>query len=240
MIIIGALLLVTFAAFAFRPKEITQDAVVRPRKGPPARQILLYAIPVFLFYLVGGILFAIVFPTIQGNVGENVFYLIWAIPFVIAAIIAGIQLDLRGRKFPTMVGLAITGVCLAIFGIMGVTLGYIVMIPLAVGYAFVATTSLIIWADLAPAKSRGKFYGLGFGLMALAQMIGLILTGTFFGNASTSQINAYMLFSSIALFLCIPPLILAEEALPKELVEKRQLLDYLDGVKNRFGKKKQE
>lgn len=99
--------------------------------------------------------------------------------------------------------------------------------------------SFVIWADLAPAKSRGIFYGAGFGLMTSAQMLGLILTGTSFGAVSASQINAYMLFSSVALFLCIPPLILAEEALPKELIEKRQLLEYLDGVKNKFARKKQ-
>jgi MFS family permease len=136
-------------------------------------------------------------------------------------------------------GLAITGVSLAIFGIMGLNLGYIFIIPLAIGYSFVAISSFVIWADLAPAKSRGIFYGTGFALMTSAQMLGLILTGTSFGIVSTSQINAYVLFSSVALFLCIPPLILAEEALPKELIEKRQLLEYLDGVRNKFVKKKE-
>ena len=78
---------------------------------------------------------------------------------------------------------------------------------------------------------------MGFGIIASALMIGLILSGASFGSASTAQINTYLLFSSIALFLCIPPLLVADEALPKELIEKRQLADYLDGFKGKFKKK---
>jgi len=241
ILIIGSWLLITFITLAFRPKEKTQEIPSsKSRRGPTSKQIALYAIPVFLFYLVAGILLSIVFPTIQDHVSNGIFYLIWAIPFIFGAIFAGIQLDLRGRKFPTIIGLAITGVSLAVFAIMGLNLGYVCIIPLAIGYSFVAIASFVIWTDLAPARSRGIFYGAGFGLMTSAQMLGLILTGISFGNASASQINAYMLFSSVALFLCIPPLILADEALPKELIEKRQLLDYLDGVKNKFVRKKQD
>jgi len=237
---IGSWLLITFLALAFRPQEKTQEIPSsKGQRGLAPRQVILYAIPIFLFYLVAGILLSIVFPTIQDNVSTGVFYLIWAIPFIIGAIFAGIQLDLRGRKFPTIIGLAITGVSLAVFGIVGLSVGYVVIIPLAIGYSFVAISSLIIWADLAPAKSRGKMYGAGFGLIAAAQMVGLIIAGVSFGSVSTSQINAYMLFSSVALFLCIPPLLLAEEALPTELIEKRKLLEYLDGVKNKFVRKKQ-
>jgi MFS family permease len=240
ILIAGSWLLVTFLALGFRPKEKTEEiTLAKTRRGPGPKQIALYAIPMFLFYVVAGILFAIVFPTIQNLIGSDIFYLIWALPFIVGAIFAGIQLDLRGRKFPTIVGLAITGVSLAVLGILGLSFGYICVIPLAVGYSFVAISSFVIWADLAPVKSRGIFYGAGLGLMATAQMLGLILTGVSFGMASAGQINAYMLFSSVALFLCIPPLLLAEEALPKELIEKRQLLDYLDGVKNKFAKKKE-
>lgn len=238
LLIIGSILLATLVTLTLRPREKIQEpsATKKRRKkgGPRAKQIISYAIPIFLFYLVAGILFSIVFPTIQDHVKNEIFYLIWAIPFMFGAIFAGVQLDLRGRKFPTFVGLAITGVSLAIFGIVGLRLGYVSIIPLAIGYSFVTISSFVIWADLAPAMSRGLFYGGGIGLMTSAQMLGLILTGTRFGTVSASQINIYLLFSSVALFLCIPPLILAEEALPKELIEKRQLLEYLDAVKKKF------
>jgi len=243
LIIIGSCLLITLLTLTLRPREKTQEISSskgrRKRRGAGAKQLVLYASPIFLFYLVAGILLSIVFPTIQDHVRNEIFYLIWAIPFMFGAIFAGIQLDLRGRKFPTIVGLAITGVSLAIFGIIGLRLGYVCIIPLAIGYSFVTISSFVIWADLAPARSRGIFYGAGIGLMTSAQMLGLILTGTRFGNVSASQINIYLLLSSVALFLCIPPLILAEEALPKELIEKRKLLEYLDGVKDKFVRKKQ-
>jgi MFS family permease len=220
---------------AFRQKDHAQDSPkAKTRKGPPLKQFALYATPIFLFYVVAGILFSMVFPTIQDHIGNNIFYVIWAVPFTAGAILAGVQLDIRGRKFPTILGLAITGVSLAVFGILGVNWGYLCIIPLAIGYSFVTITSLIVWADLAPANSRGKYFGIGFGLIAAAQMVGLIVSGVSYGSASAAQINLYMLFASIALFLCIPPLFLADEALPKELIEKRQLLDYLEGVKNKF------
>lgn len=240
ILIIGGLFLITFLILAFRPKEkMQQISSSKGRKGPGQKQIVLYAIPIFLFYLVSGILLSIVFPTVQNQVSNEVFYLIWALPFLFGAILAGINLDLRGRKFPTIVGLAITGVSLAIFAVLGLNLGYVFIIPLGIGYSFLVISSFVIWADLAPANSRGLFYGAGFGLIMTAQMLGLIVTGTSFGSVSFSQINSYMLFSSVALFLSIPPLILAEEALPRSLIEKRQLLEYLDGVKEKFvGKKK--
>lgn len=113
ILVIGSWLLITFLALAFRPKEKTQEiSSMKGRRGPTLKQIVLYAIPMFLFYLVAGILLSIVFPTIQDHVGNGIFYLIWAIPFIFGAAIAGVQLDLRGRKFPTIVGLAITGVSL--------------------------------------------------------------------------------------------------------------------------------
>jgi MFS family permease len=235
VLIIAIVLMTTFVGLAFRQKDHAQDSPkAKTRKGPPLKQFALYATPIFLFYVVAGILFSMVFPTIQDHIGNNIFYVIWAVPFTAGAILAGVQLDIRGRKFPTILGLAITGVSLAVFGILGVNWGYLCIIPLAIGYSFVTITSLIVWADLAPANSRGKYFGIGFGLIAAAQMVGLIVSGVSYGSASAAQINLYMLFASIALFLCIPPLFLADEALPKELIEKRQLLDYLEGVKNKF------
>jgi len=241
LLIIGIWLIITFLTLAFRSKEKTEEAkTVKKRKSPKLKKIALYALPMFLFYLVSGILMSMVFPTLLDSVSTEIVYLIWALPFILGAIIGGIQLDLRGRKFPTMVGLAITGVSLAIFGILKINIGYIFIIPLAIGYAFVVVSSYIIWADLAPEKSGGTFYGFGFAIINGAQMIGLIIAGTSFGSVSSSQINLYMFFSAIALFICIPLLILAEESLPRSLIEKRQLLDYLDGVKGKFARKKSD
>ncbi|NIQ32407.1 MAG: MFS transporter [Nitrososphaeria archaeon] len=238
IMVIGSVLLITLVTLTLRPQEKTEEILSsKGRRGPGAKQIVFYASPIFLFYLVAGILLSIVFPTVQDHVRNEIFYLIWAIPFLMGAIVAGIMFDSRGRKFPTIVGLAITGVSLAVFGIIGIRLGYVSIISLAIGFSFVTTLSFIIWADLAPARARGIYYGAGVGLMAAALMLGLISAGTIFGSVSASRITGYMLFSSVALFLCIPPLIVAEETLPKELIEKRQLQEYLDEVKRKFVKK---
>jgi MFS family permease len=237
-IIIGLILLVTLGTFFLKPQEKTDEIKkARRSRGASLKQTILYTIPVFLFYIVGGVLFSIVFPTIQNNVSSTVFYLAWAVPFFFGAIIGGILLDTRGRKLPTIVGLAITGVSLAILGILGIKLGFICVTTLAIGFSIVMTSSLIIWSDLAPIKQRGIYNGAGFGLISIALMIGLTIVGTAVGSVSESSIKSYMFFSSVALFLCIPPLIFAEDALPKEIIEKRQLEEHLRRARQRVLKK---
>jgi MFS family permease len=137
-----------------------------------------------------------------------------------------------------IIGLAITGVSLAILGIIGIRLGLICVISLAFGYSIVMVSTFIIWSDLAPIKSRGLYNGIGFGLISTALLIGLTIVGTTFGSVSASNIRSYMFFSSVALFLCIPPLIFAEDALPHEIIEKRQLEDHLRQARERVRRKK--
>ena len=59
--------------------------------------------------------------------------------------------------------------------------------------------------------------------MVFAILIGLTLSGSIFGVVSESKLKRYMFFSAVALFLCILPLIRANDTLPKEIKEKRQL-----------------
>jgi hypothetical protein len=73
--------------------------------------------------------------------------------------------------------------------------------------------------------------------MAGAMALGLIGVGMSFGSVSVSQIKSYMLYSSVAIFLCIPPLIQAEDALPKEVIDKRQMEEHLRRARRRLGKK---
>jgi MFS family permease len=242
LIIIGSSLLIPLLTLVLRTKEKTEEtASPRRRRGPPLKQLAFYATPLFLFYVVAGVLLSIFFPFVQEHVGTEVFYLAWALPFAFGAIFAGILLDSSGRKFPTIVGLAITGVSLALFTtsiyiLSGtwVQIGWVWVIPLAIGYAIVTNSSFVIWADLAPAHSRGRFYGAGIALMATALLLGQFIAGTVFGNVSASTINQYTLFSSVALFLGIPPLIVAEEALPKEVIERRQMEEYLADVQQKY------
>jgi MFS family permease len=228
VLVIGALLLLSLITIVLKPEDKSEEIQkARRRGGATLKQTLLYSGPVFLFYIVAGVLFSIVFPTIQDNVPSTVFYLSWGIPYVIGAVFGGIILDTRGRKFPTIIGLAITGVSLAILSLLGIKSGFISIITLSIGFAIVTVSTFVVWADLAPTKSRGLYYGLGFGLMAGGLLIGLMGVGTTFGSVSVREINTYMLYSSVALFLCIPPLIQAEDSLPKEIIERRQMEQHM-------------
>jgi formate hydrogenlyase subunit 4 len=86
-------------------------------------------------------------------------------------------------------------------------------------------------------KSRGIYYGLGFGLISIALLIGLMVSGGSFGSISESRLRSFMFFSAVALFLCIPPLIVAEDALPKEIIEKRQMEEHLKRARQKMMKK---
>jgi MFS family permease len=234
LMIIGCLNLLSLMTLFFKSKESQGITSSKRIRGASAKQLLLYASPIFLFYLVAGVLLSIVFPTVQDHVRSEIFYLIWAVPFLLGAILAGILYDTMGRNFPAIVGLAITGISLAAFGIFGIRLGYFFIVPLAVGFSSVTVLSFTVWADLAPARSRGLYYGVGSGLMAFALMVGLLSSGSIFGSVSASQIKGHILFSSVALFLCIPPLIVVEEALPKELIEQRRFQEYLDLARRKY------
>jgi MFS family permease len=238
LVILGLIYLLSISTILLKPKdkEISEREARRSR-GAGTRQIVLYTVPVFLFYIVLGVLLSSVFPTIQDNITADRFYLMWVPPVFLGALLGGIQLDMRGRKFPMIVGLAITGVSLAVIGILGIRSGLIAIIPLAIGYSIVTISSLIIWSDLAPMKSRGLHYGIGFGIMGLALLIGLMVSGGGFGSISVSRIRSFMFFSAVALFLCIPPLIVAEDALPKEIIEKRQMEEHLKRARERMLKK---
>lgn len=237
LIVAGLIYLLSISSILLKPKdkEISEREARRSR-GAGTRQLLLYSAPIFLFYIVLGVLLSSVFPTIQDNVNADRFYLMWGAPVLLGALFGGIQLDTRGRKFPMIVGLAITGVSLAVLGVLGIRQGFTSIITLAIGYSIVSVSSFIIWSDLAPMKSRGLYHGLGFGLMSIALLIGLMVSGGSFGSISVSRLRSFMFFSAVALFLCIPPLIVAEDALPKEIIEKRQMEEHLKRARQKMMK----
>jgi MFS family permease len=237
-LVIGTVYLITLLTFLLKPKEKDEEIMgARRRRGASLKQTIFYSGPVFLFYIVAGVLFSTVFPTIQDNVSGWVFYVSWGIPFIFGAVVGGLLLDSMGRRFPTIVGLAITGVSLAVLSLIGIKDGFVSIITLSVGYAIVTVFSFIIWADLAPMKSRGLYYGLGFALIAGGLLVGLMGVGTSFGSVTVEKIKSYMLYSSVALFLCIPPLIQAEDALPKEVIEKRQMEEHLKRARRSMEKR---
>lgn len=235
VMIVASICLIPLITIFFKQDSVAQaELSVKPKMRVEKKQIACYSVSFFLFYWVAGILFSIVIPTIRDTIGRQVFYLVWAIPFLFGTLAGGILLDSAGRKFPTIIGLAVTGVSLAVFGVFGLNQGYLFIVPLSVGFSFVLLSSLIAWADLAPSNSKALYYGLGVGLMSLAAMLGLLSAGTVFGSTSASQIKSYILFSAVALFLCIPPLIIAEDLLPRDLIEKRRMKEYLEQARRKY------
>jgi MFS family permease len=235
IIIVSGIILLSLVSIIMKPADAKiKKPSRRRRRSPNYKQILYFASPVFLFYWVAGVLLSIVFPTILDHVSGLTFFLIWSLPFLIGGVLAGVMFDSMGRNFPTIVGLALTGVSLAVFGVLGIRSGYILIVPLAVGFSIATVFSLIVWAELAPEHSRGTYYGVGVAIISLALLLGLFSAGSIFGSISASRIKSYIMFASVALFLGIPPLIMAEELLPKELIEQRQFQEYIEQAKKKY------
>jgi MFS family permease len=190
-----------------------------------------------LFYAVAGFLLSLGLPAIQGNMSSGLLSIAWAFPFFFGAVLGCVLLDGIGRKFPMIVGLAIIGVSLAMLVIVGTQLSFISIVHFAIGFAIVSTSSFIVWADLAPARARAVHYGVGFSLMAIALIVGLIGIDMVLGSVNPSQISMYLLVCSGAIFLCIPPLLQVEDALPKEIIEQRKMRQYLERAKRIYSKK---
>ena len=238
ILVSGGLLLSTLFVFILKPVDIEiKERDARRSRGMGTKQTVLYSIPFFLFYIVVGVLLSIVFPTIQNSVPNTVFYLSLSIPTLLGALFGGEMLDSRGRKFPLIVGLALTGLSLAILGVLDITYAFYPLIPLAIGFSIVSSTGFVVWGDIAPMKNRGLYYGLGIGLLAFAVLVGLGSTGTVFGSVSESKMKSYLFSSAVALFLCIPPIIASEDSLPKELIEKRQLEEHIKKARDRTVKR---
>jgi MFS family permease len=99
LVIAGTWLLATFASLVFKQREKPGAVVARSKAAAP-RQILLYGIPMFLFYVVAGILLSIVFPTMENQIGADKFYLIWAVPFVVGAHLQEFKSIVEAENFP--------------------------------------------------------------------------------------------------------------------------------------------
>ncbi len=234
VLIASIVLACSLSTFLLRERGETERGSSKSKSRPNVRTTLFYSASIFLFFWTAGILFSIVFPTLLGHITRSVFYAVWAIPFLAGSLVGGMLLDSWGRRIPMMIGLAMTGVALAIFGIWGIDVGALFILPLSVGFSFVALSSLIVWCDLAPPQSRGLYYGAGTGLIAFAILLGILATGSVFGSIPINQVKSYLFFSSVALFLAIPPLIFVEEILPRELVEKRRLQEYLELARKKY------
>jgi len=233
-ILVSVLCLSSLATVIFRSSESAEKQANRKEARFKTRQIMYYSSIVFLLYWVMGILFSIFMPSILEHVSKTIFYLAWSVPFLLGAFVAGYMFDSMGRSFPAILGLTMTGASLALFGVYGLGSNWLYLILLSVGLSFSIIFSFLVWADLAPTHQRGLFYGCGVGLMCLAMLLGLVSTGTIFGSVSASYIKSYILYSAVALFLCIPLLIVAEDLLPKELIEKRKFQEYLEHARKKY------
>ena len=140
-----------------------------------------------------------------------------------SSIITSTFLDTRGRKSTTIISLAITGLSIGMLGIFGTKSGFIPIMTLATGFSSFIVSSFILWSDIAPEKARGIYHGLGFGLIWMAVLIGLIFSGSEFGVISEEKFRSLMIFSAIIVFLCIPLQLFSYETLPKEIISRRRI-----------------
>ena len=116
------------------------------------RDIINFALPVAIFYILGGFMYAAMEPKFR-EAGISVHVLF----YVIVILIAGYLYDKFGRKVVSIAGLLLLALSYVLFSRIMLLSSYLIQSS----YGFIDVFSMIIWADLSHYGSEGKHYGIG-------------------------------------------------------------------------------
>jgi MFS family permease len=165
--------------------------------------------------------------------GESTMALIRTIEFVIGFIvcfISGWFMDLKGRRWVIIIGLASLGLgyaLLSLFPLISVTLAiYMITDGIAFGIFSVAFV-FVVWGDIASGYRGEKYYAIGCLPVLLAPALSM------FASPWLRTLDASSAFSlaSFFLFMAVIPIFFAPELLPERVLRERELREYVERVK---------
>ncbi|AKG91986.1 hypothetical protein GAH_00675 [Geoglobus ahangari] len=140
--------------FAYRSAHVNRDFV-------------FYTVPVFTFYLLGGIMYGVMEPVFREN-GISVHVLFYAF----AILVAGYLYDRFGRKLTSIFGILFLTASFIMFPVYLQPSAYLIQLS----YAFIDVFAMIIWADLSNFGSEARQYGLGMIIIASSIFFGFMLS----------------------------------------------------------------
>jgi DNA-binding CsgD family transcriptional regulator len=189
-VLVGALALGPLAL----PWLLPEHAAPPPDQPSPPWHALLPLMPaVFGIYLVGGLMYALVLPTL-GPIGTR----LGAIPYLVFLPLAAWS-TARGRSRAARLGPGMLGLGYVGWALLDAPLQDILAQTLLVGgYAFLDVAFWTTFAD--HAASHRRLWGLGLGTMTLALFLGMLLAEPVTALAAGRELTA-ALFAAAALLL---------------------------------------
>ncbi len=145
------------------------------------RNFAYFSIPVFVFYLLGGIMYGAMEPVFRRE-GISVHVLFYAA----AIVLAGYLYDAIGRRIVSIFGLLTLSLSFLMFPENLSLSAYLIQLS----YAFIDVFAMLIWADISNFGSEARQYGIGMLFITLPIFLGFTITQFF-----TFQINTILAVS---------------------------------------------
>ncbi|GEM_PF-1869392 len=185
------LLAITFLIPVFLLSEV--KIVKNVQSWKINRNVISFAIPVIVFYVLGGIMYAYMEPKFkQSGINTHVLF------YVFAILIAGYLYDKFERKNVTVFGLLLLALAYVLFSRSMLVSSYLIQSS----YGFIDVFSMIIWADLSYYGSEGKHYGIGVSIVVASLLIGYKLA-RFYLNPHDLESIALILLLVASIFTSI-------------------------------------
>ncbi|MCD6248361.1 MAG: hypothetical protein J7J17_02810 [Hadesarchaea archaeon] len=148
----------------------------------------------------------------------------------IFCLVAGMLMDLRGRRPTIIVGAVALGLGYALLSFSPAStitqVFYVIVDSVAFGIFTVAFV-LVVWGDMSAEGLGEKFYALGYSCIPLA----VILSQAFASWLKTVNVGSALSLVSFFLFLAAVPLFFAPELLPEKVIRKREIQRYIEEAK---------
>ncbi len=131
------------------------------------RSFINFAIPIFVFYMLGGLMYGIMEPAFREK-GISVHVLFYAS----AIILAGYLYDAVGRRIVSILGLLMLSASFLIFPENLLLSAYLIQLS----YAFIDVFAMIIWTDISNFGSEARQYSLGMLFITTPIFLGFVIT----------------------------------------------------------------
>lgn len=172
------------------------------RKSGINGRLVLFALPVFVFYLVGGVMYGIMEVAFR-NAGISTHILFYAITILLA----GIIYDRVGRKAVAIVGLIALSLSLLLFPSALVYSAHLIQSS----YAFVDVFAMMVWADLSNFGAEARQYGIGMLFVTVPVYLGYVLSNLFTFQLSTTVLVILIVLSAFLIGSAGEPLVSPDE-----------------------------
>ena len=166
------------------------------------RNILNFSLPIVIFYILGGFMYAIMEPAFR-EAGISVHVLF----YVLIILVAGYLYDKFGRRIVSITGLFLLALSCVLFSRNMLISAYLIQSS----YGLIDVFSMIIWADIAKYGSEGKHYGIGFSII-----IGSLLAGYKIVKIYTPSLVDITIIALILLIIAAVSVALVKEPMVSE------------------------